>query len=50
VLRLGLRQLESQSAHPAPFRTRAVDHGPALVGNLDDTATLLAVAERDAFG
>jgi len=49
VLRRGLNDM---SAPPKPhrrFRTRAVDLGKPLLGNLDNIAELLAVAEGEDF-
>jgi hypothetical protein len=48
ALREGLRQLEAPVPSPA-FRTEPVSLGRCLVGNLDDIAEVLALAEGDAF-
>ena len=48
ALREGLRQLEAPAPQTA-FRTEPVSLGRCLVGNLDDIAEVLALAEGDAF-
>lgn len=49
ALRVGLRSLSAPPGpRPAP-RTRAVDLGACRLGNLDDVAEALAVAEGEAF-
>jgi hypothetical protein len=48
ALREGLRQLEVP-APPSAFHTEPVSLGRCLVGNLDDIAEVLAIAEGDAF-
>lgn len=49
ALRLGLRQLAAPHPRRRPFRTRSVSLGRCLVGDIDDVAEVLAVAEGDAF-
>lgn len=49
VLRNGLRPPRKTRAKPTPFRTRSVDHGRPLVGNLDDIAGVLSVVEDENF-
>ncbi len=48
ALREGLRQMEVPAPTPA-FHTEPVFLGCCLVGNLDDIAEVLALAEGDAF-
>jgi len=48
ALREGLRQLEAPRP-TVPFHTAPVSLGQCLVGNLDDIAEVLALAEGDAF-
>jgi hypothetical protein len=48
ALREGLRQMEAPASPPA-FHTEPVSLGRCLVGNLDDIAEVLALAEGDAF-
>jgi len=47
VLRAGLAALERPAAPRKPFRTRAVDLGPSLVGSLDNIAEVIARAEGE---
>lgn len=50
ALRQGLGQLASPRARPRrPFRTTAVSLGRCLVGNVDNVAEVLAVAEGETF-
>lgn len=49
ALRRGLVQLAAPAPPRKPFRTRSVSLGPCLLGNLDDVAEALAVAEGEAF-
>ncbi|MGQ0653328.1 MAG: CopG family transcriptional regulator [Betaproteobacteria bacterium] len=49
-----LREGLSRMSMPPPgtraaFRTRALDAGPCLLGNVDNVAEVLAVAEGEAF-
>jgi len=48
ALRHGLRQMTAP-APGAPYRTRTVSLGRCLVGDLDDIAEVLAVAEGENF-
>ncbi len=49
-LRLGLGQMTAPPAPPRrPFRTGPVSLGRCLVGNVDNVAEVLAVAEGEAF-
>ena len=48
ALRHGLRVMTAPPAQRAPFRTGTVSVGRSLVGSLDNTAEVLALAEGDA--
>lgn len=50
ALRQGLARMAAPPAGPRrPFRTRALSLGRCLVGNIDNVAELLAVAEGERF-
>jgi predicted transcriptional regulator len=49
ALREGLKQLAAPERKRVPFRTEAVDLGRCLLGNVDNVAEVLAVAEGEAF-
>jgi Ribbon-helix-helix protein, copG family len=49
ALREGLKQLTTPPPPRRPFRTKAVDLGECLLGNVDNVAEVLAVAEGEAF-
>ncbi len=49
VLREGLKQMSSQPARRKKYQTPVVDLGRSLVGNLDDVAEVLAIAEGESF-
>lgn len=49
ALREGLRQMTAPRRKHAPFRTASVDLGHCLVGNVDNVAEVLAVAEGESF-
>lgn len=49
ALRTGLRQLTTPDSRHRKFRTRQVDLGRCLIGNLDDIVGALAVGERETF-
>jgi Ribbon-helix-helix protein, copG family len=49
ALREGLKQLAAPKGRRAPFRTEEVDLGRCLLGNVDNVAEVLAVAEGDSF-
>ena len=49
ALREGLRSLISPPRRRTRFRTRAVDLGRCLLGNVDNVAEVLAVAEDDSY-
>jgi predicted transcriptional regulator len=49
ALREGLRSLTAPPNRRARFRTRTVDLGRCLLGNVDNVAEVLAVAEGDSY-
>jgi predicted transcriptional regulator len=49
ALREGLRSLTAPPRRRMRFRTRAVDLGRCLPGNVDNVAEVLAVAEDDSY-
>ena len=50
ALRQGLARMAAPPAAPRrPFRTRALSLGRCLVGNLDNVAEVLAIAEAERF-
>jgi hypothetical protein len=49
LLRRGLKDLDTPPQHREPYRTRAVTLGRCLVGNVDDVAEALAVAEGESY-
>jgi len=49
ALREGLKHLAAPKERRASFRTEAVDLGRCLLGNVDDVAEALAVAEGESF-
>lgn len=50
ALRMGIRQMSLPAKkRAAPYRTRAVDAGRCLVGDLDNVAEALAIAEGEDF-
>ena len=49
ALREGLKHLETPHRKPARFRTGSVDLGRCLLGNVDNVAEALAVAESESF-
>lgn len=49
ALREGLRHLAAPRPKRVPFRTEAVDLGRCLLGNVDNVAEALAVAEGESF-
>jgi Arc/MetJ family transcription regulator len=49
ALREGLKSLAAPKGKGVPFRTEAVDLGRCLVGNVDNVAEVLAVAEGESF-
>ncbi|MBI2839679.1 MAG: DUF2191 domain-containing protein [Acidobacteria bacterium] len=48
ALRRGLLAMEEPPAPTHPFKTRSVSLGRCLVGNVDDVAEVLAVAEGES--
>ena len=49
ALREGLKRLAAPQRRRVPFRTKAVDLGRCLLGNVDNVAEVLAVAEGESF-
>lgn len=49
ALRQGLRQMATAPKRRAPFRTTAISVGRSLVGDLDNVAEVLALAEGESF-
>jgi hypothetical protein len=49
ALREGLKSLAGPPRKRTSFRTRAVDLGRCLSGNVDNVAEVLAVAEDDSY-
>jgi hypothetical protein len=50
ALREGLKHLTTPPKRRKPFRTASVDLGRCLLGNVDNVAEVLAVAEGESFG
>ena len=49
ALREGLKHLDAPARERVAFRTEAVDLGRCLLGNVDNVAEVLAVAEGEPF-
>jgi len=49
ALREGLKHLVDPPRNQRPFRTKSVDLGRCLLGNIDNVAEVLAVAENESF-
>ncbi len=49
ALREGLRQIETPAPNPLPFETDSVSVGRCLIGNLDDIAEALELADGEFF-
>jgi hypothetical protein len=49
ALRHGLLRMASPPGPRRPFQTKSVNLGDCLIGNVDDVAEALAVAEGEAF-
>lgn len=49
ALRSGLQKMNAPQRKAAPFRTRTAALGRCLIGNIDDVAEVLAVAEGESF-
>ena len=49
ALRRGLKQMLSRKRQSKPFRTEAVELGRCRIGNLDNVAEALSVAEGESF-
>jgi hypothetical protein len=49
ALREGLRHMTVPRRQRTPFRTQSVDLGRCLLGNVDNVAEVLAVAEGESY-
>jgi hypothetical protein len=49
AMRRGLREMTAQPVPRRAFRTRSVDLGRCLAGNLDNVSEALALAEGESF-
>jgi hypothetical protein len=49
ALREGLKHMTAPPRKRAPFRTKSVNLGRCLLGNVDNVAEVLAVAEGESF-
>lgn len=49
ALRRGLKQMSEQDKPQGNYQTRSVDLGRCLIGNIDDVAEVLAIAEGEDF-
>lgn len=49
VLRVGFVQLATPPQNRVPFCTKAVNNGEILIGNIDNIAEVLAIAEGDDY-
>lgn len=49
ALREGLKHLSAPPPKRAPFRTKSVDLGRCLLGNVDNVAEVVAIAEGEHF-
>ena len=49
ALRLGLLTMNAPAPQRRAFKTRSVNLGKCLIGNLDDVSEALAVAEGERF-
>ncbi len=49
ALREGLKHLAAPPRKQGPFHTGSVDLGRCLLGNIDNVAEVLAVAESESF-
>ena len=49
ALRRGLQDRSGPPKKRKPFRTRTFNAGPSLIGNLDNIAEVLAIAEGEAY-
>jgi hypothetical protein len=49
ALREGLRYLTTPRRKPPPFQTRSVDLGRCFLGNVDNVAEVLAIAEGESY-
>jgi hypothetical protein len=48
-LRQGLKKMDAPQRKRSLFRSKAVDLGSCLVGNVDNVSEVLAVAEGESF-
>jgi hypothetical protein len=49
ALRRGLKEMSEEDKPGGDYQTRSVDLGRCLIGSIDDTAEVLAVAEGEDF-
>ena len=49
ALRRGLKQMSEEEQPRSNYRTRSVDLGRCLIGSIDDTSEVLAIAEGEDF-
>jgi len=50
ALRRGLRDMSAPAPKKRrPFRTRTFNAGPSLIGDIDNTAEVLAIVEGEAY-
>lgn len=49
ALRNGFKQMLTPPQAAKPFKTKGVDLGRCLIGNIDDTSEALALAEGEGF-
>lgn len=49
ALRRGLKQMTEEEKPRSNYQTRSVDLGRCLIGSIDDTAEILAIAEGEDF-
>ena len=45
----GLKIMDTPKRNQTPLRTTSVDLGPCLLGNVDNVAEILAIAEGESF-
>jgi hypothetical protein len=49
ALRRGLQDMNARPEQRKKYSTQPIDMGRALIGNIDDIADVLAIAEGEAF-
>ena len=49
ALRRGLQDMNARPERRKKYSTQPIDMGRALIGNIDDIADVLAIAEGEAF-